>query len=84
MIAILIMDRSKYSSRAMLTFWQRVQQDEDLLKKVKPLERDLSPLKRTQIIAELLPEIPQKTESHAPDTIQSSTRDFNDSRGKIQ
>jgi predicted Zn-dependent protease len=84
MIAILIMDRSKYSSRAMLTFWQRVQQDEDLLIKVKPLERDLSPLKRTQIIEELLPKIPQKTESHTPDTIQSSTRDFNGSRRKIQ
>jgi len=84
MIAILIMDRSKYSPRAMLTFWQRVQQDEDLLKKVKPLERDLSPLKRTQIIEELLPEIPQKTESRTPDTIQTSNRDFNDSRRKIQ
>ncbi len=84
MIAILIMDRSKYSPRAMLTFWQRVQQDEDLLKKVKPLERDLSPLKRTQIIEELLPEIPKKTESRTPDTIQTSNREFNDSRRKIQ
>jgi len=84
MIAILIMDRSKYSPKAMLTFWQRVQQDEDLLKKVKPLERDLSPLKRTQIIEELLPEIPQKTEPHTLETIQTSNRDFNDSRRKIQ
>jgi predicted Zn-dependent protease len=84
MIAILIMDRSKYSSRAMLTFWQRVQQDENLLKKVKPLERDLSPLKRTQIIEELLPGIPQETESHTPDTIQSNSRDFNDSRRRFQ
>ena len=84
MIAILIMDRSKYSPRAMLTFWQRVQLDEELLKKVEPLERDLSPLKRTQIIEELLPGIPQETESRTPDTIQTSNRDFNDSRRKIQ
>jgi predicted Zn-dependent protease len=84
MIAILIMDRSKYAPRAMLTFWQRVQQDEDLLKKVKPLERDLSPLKRTQIIEDLLPKIPQKTEPRTPDTIQTSNRDFNDPRRTIQ
>ena len=84
MIAILIMDRSKYSPEAMLTFWRRVQQDEDLLKKVKPLERDLSPLKRMQIIEELLPGIPQKTEYHTPDTIQTSNRDFNDSRRRFQ
>ena len=84
MIAILIMDRSKYSPRAMLTFWQRLEQDEDLLKKVNPLVRDLSPLKRTQIIEELLPKIPQKTESRTLDTIQTSNRNFNDSRRKIQ
>ena len=84
MIAILIMDRSKYSPRAMLTFWQRAQQDDDLNKKIKPLERDLSPLKRTQILEELLPEIPQKTEPPAPDTIQTSQRDFNYSRNNIQ
>jgi predicted Zn-dependent protease len=84
MIAMLIMDRSKYSPEAMLTFWQRVQQDEDLLKKAERLERDLSPLKRVQILEELIPEIPQETEPRTPDTIQTSHRDFNYSRRKIQ
>ncbi len=84
MIAMLIMDRSKYSPEAMLTFWQRIQQDEDLLKKVKRLKRDLSPLKRTQIIEELLPEIPQKTEPYTPDKMQTSHRNFDYSKRKIQ
>ena len=84
MIAMLIMDRSKYSPEAMLTFWQRVQQDENLLKKVNRLERDISPLERTQIIKELLPEIPEKIEPHTPATIQTSHRDFNYSKRKIQ
>ena len=84
MIAMLIMDRSKYSPEAMLTFWQRVQQDENLLKKINRLDRDLSPLKRTQIIEELLPEIPQNTEPHTPATIQTSHRNFNYSRRKMQ
>ena len=84
MIAMLIMDRSEYSPEAMLTFWQRVQQDEELLKKVERLERDLSPLKRVQILKELLPDIPQNTEPDTPDTIQTSHRDFNYSRRKIQ
>ena len=84
MIAILIMDRSKYSAEAMLAFWQRVEQDEDLLKRVKPLNRDLSPTRRVQIIQELLPEIPQEIDPDVPDTIQTSQRDFNYSRRKIQ
>ena len=84
MIAILIMDRSKYSAEAMLAFWQRVEQDEDLLKRVKPLNRDLSPTRRVQIIEALLPEIPQEIDPDAPDTIQTSQRDFNYSRRKIQ
>jgi len=84
MIAILIMDRSTYSPGAMLTFWQRVKQDEDLLNKVKRLNRDLSPIRRVQIIEELLPQIPQEIDSAPPDTIQTSQRDFNFSRRKIQ
>ena len=85
MIAILIMDRSTYSPKAMLTFWQRVEQDEDLLKKVERLERDFSPSERVQILEELLPEIPpQQTEPLTPDTIQTSHRDFNYSRRKVQ
>lgn len=74
MIAMLIMDRSKYSPEAMLTFWQRVQQDEDLLKKAERLKRDLSPLERTQLIEELLPEIPRKTEPYISDEMQTSHR----------
>jgi hypothetical protein len=78
------MDRSEYSPEAMLTFWQRVQQDEGLLKKVKRLQRDLSPIKRVQILEELLPEIPQEADPPTPDTMQSSHRDFNYSRRKFQ
>ena len=84
MIAILIMDRSRYSPEAMLTFWQRVQQDEDLHKKVKRLQRDLSPIRRVQIIEELLPEIPQETDHPIPEALQTSHRDFNYSLRKIQ
>lgn len=84
MIAMLIMDRAKYSPEAMLTFWQRVKQDEALLKRVKRLQRDLSPLKRTQIIEELLPELPQKTEPYTPDKMQTNHRNFDYSKRKIQ
>jgi predicted Zn-dependent protease len=50
MIAMLIMERARYSPEAMRTFWHRVEQDEDLRKKAKRLRRDLSPQKRSWII----------------------------------
>jgi predicted Zn-dependent protease len=86
MIAMLIMDRAGYSPEAMLTFWQRVQQDEALLKRVKRLQRELSPSKRVQIIEELLPELPPKAEPYTlePDKMQTSHRNFNYSRRNIR
>lgn len=67
MIAIQILDRSQYDPGALLTFWQRVQQDETLQTKLKPLNRELTPQRRTEIIIELLGELPLKAEPPLPD-----------------
>ncbi len=58
MIAMQILERSKFDPQAMLTFWQRVQQDETLQIKVKRLNRELVPQKRIQIVEELLRQLP--------------------------
>jgi hypothetical protein len=85
MIGMLMMERAQYSPGAMLTFWQRVEQDEELRKRAKALRRDLSPEERTKIIEALLPQTPPAT---APppdaDTIQTSHRDFNAVERTIQ
>ncbi|MGD9226300.1 MAG: M48 family metallopeptidase [Desulfobacterales bacterium] len=67
MIAIQILDRSKYTPVAMLTFWQRIQQDEALQLKVTRLNRELTPQRRTEIITELLGELPLKAKPPLPD-----------------
>ena len=89
-IAVLIMERAKYSPEAMLTFWQRIEQDEALRKKAKPLKRDLSALERTKLIKELIPQtvsqpqtLPQK-QPHIPDEMQTSQRDFNSVKRTVQ
>ena len=56
MIAMLIMDRSEYSSLALLSFWQRIQQDEGLQAKVKQLHRNLAPHNRIKIVEALFNE----------------------------
>ena len=84
MIAMLLMERASYSPDAMRTFWQRVNQDEDLNKKAKRLRRDLSPQERTQIIDELLPQTPTETEVNIPRDMQTSQRDFNAVMHSIQ
>ncbi len=84
-IAMLIMERSQYSPEAMLTFWQRIEQDEVLSKKAKRLQRDISPLERTQIIEEFLPEsVPQPQQADIPDKMQTSHSDFNAVKRSIQ
>jgi predicted Zn-dependent protease len=67
MIAMQILDRSKYAPEAMLTFWQRIQQDESLQIKVNRLNRELTPQRRTEIIAELLDELQLKAKPRLPD-----------------
>jgi predicted Zn-dependent protease len=59
-IALFIIDRTPYSPEAMLTFWQRVQKDDMLRKKVKRLNRDLSPHARAEMLQGLLQELPLK------------------------
>ena len=71
MIAMLIMNRAKYSPEAMLTFWQRVQQDETLQIKVKRLNRELAPQRRTEIMEELLRHRPQRAKPHFPDNLNT-------------
>ena len=84
MIAMLIMERARYSPEAMRTFWQRVELDEDLRKNAKRLRRDLTPRERTRIIDALLPQTPTETEVKIPDDMQTSQRDFNAAHHSIQ
>jgi predicted Zn-dependent protease len=83
-IAILILERARYSPEAMRTFWQRVELDEDLRKNAKRLRRDLTPRERTRIIDALLPQTPTETEVKIPDDMQTSQRDFNAAHHSIQ
>jgi predicted Zn-dependent protease len=77
MIAMLIMERARYSPEAMRTFWQRVEQDDGLRNKAKRLRRDLSAQERTRILDELLPLTPTEIEVNIPGDMQTSQRDFN-------
>lgn len=61
-IAILIIERSKYSPAAMLAFWKRVEENTDLEKKTKRLQRRLSPQKRVTMLEEMLPELQNQAE----------------------
>ena len=74
MIALQILDRSKYTPEAMLTFWQRVEQDESLQIKVKRLNRELAPQRRTEIIAEILGELQLNDKPHLPDNLETDQR----------
>ena len=71
MIAMQILDRSRYSPGAMLTFWQRVEQDEALQIKAYRLNRELTPQRRTEIITGLLEELQQKAKSPLPDNFKT-------------
>ncbi len=83
-IAMLILERSPYSPEGMLTFWQRIEQDDGLSKKAKRLRRDLSLLERTQMIEALLPQSPPQTEPQIPNNMQTSQRNFNGKQHNIQ
>jgi predicted Zn-dependent protease len=83
-IAMLILGRSPYSPEGMLTFWQRIGQDDGLSKQAKRLRRDLSPLERTRMIEALLPQSPPQTEPQIPDNMQTSQRNFNGEQHNIQ
>ncbi|MGD9074250.1 MAG: M48 family metalloprotease [Desulfobacteraceae bacterium] len=54
-VAYMILARSQYSPEAMVTFWKRVQENEDLQGKLKRLNRDLPPEERAALLEELLP-----------------------------
>jgi predicted Zn-dependent protease len=71
MIAMQILDRSKYDPQAMLSFWQRVQQDEALQIKVQRLNRKLGPRRRTEIVKEFLHRLPQKAKLHFPNNLST-------------
>jgi Zn-dependent protease with chaperone function len=74
MIAMQILDRSKYTPEAMLTFWQRIQQDESLQIKVNRLNRELTPRRRTEIISETLDELRLKAKPPLPDNSKTGQR----------
>lgn len=69
MIAMQILERSKYDPQAMLAFWQRAEQDETLQIKVKRLNRDLAPQQRIQMVEELLHQLPQRAKPQPPDNL---------------
>jgi predicted Zn-dependent protease len=73
-IALLIMARSKYSPEAILEFWRRVQGDETLQDKVRPLSRNLSPEERVALLEELLQELPAWTEPVAEQKQKGNSR----------
>jgi predicted Zn-dependent protease len=58
-IALLILDRSKYGAGSLLTFWQRVQGDETLEKKVKPLIRKMPTEERVALLKAVMSELSQ-------------------------
>jgi predicted Zn-dependent protease len=84
MIALQILVRSKYAPEAMLTFWQRVQQDEALQIKVRRLNRELAPQRRTEIITELLDELQLKAKPHLPDNLETDQRSSGSPTHQIQ
>jgi predicted Zn-dependent protease len=84
MIALEILDRSKYAPEDMLTFWQRVQQDEALQIKVKRLNRELEPQKRTEMITELLDALRLKAKPNLPDNLETDQRSPGPPRPQIQ
>lgn len=84
MIAIQILDRSKYDPEAMLTFWQRVQLDGTLQIKVKRLNRELAPQRRAELVKELLGEFPLKAEPRLPDNLKTGQRNYSLPTGRIR
>jgi predicted Zn-dependent protease len=84
MIAMQILDRSKYDPEAMLRFWQRVQQDESLQIKVKRLNRELTPQKRAEIVENLLSELPLKAKPRLPDNLKTGQRNPSLPTGRIR
>jgi len=74
MIAMQILDGSKYDPEAMLTFWQRIQQNESLQIKANRLNRELTPQRRTEIIAESLDELRLKAKPSLPDNSKTGQR----------
>jgi predicted Zn-dependent protease len=57
-IACLLLDRSKYSSRAMLTFWRRVQESSVFEEKDMRLDRSVPLEKRIALLEEILLGLP--------------------------
>ncbi len=58
-IGLLILSRSQYSPDAMLTFWQRIQENEALQKQAEPLTRSISPQQRVLMVETLLQQLPE-------------------------
>ena len=58
-IGLLILSYSKYSPNAMLTFWQRIQANETLQEKAKPLFRSMPPQERVLMVETLLQQLPE-------------------------
>jgi predicted Zn-dependent protease len=56
-IALLIISRTKYSPQALLNFWKRVAQSDTLQRKIKRLNRDLTPRERVAMLEDLVLEL---------------------------
>jgi predicted Zn-dependent protease len=60
-LALLIIARSEYSPAAALSFWQRVERNEDLANETRHLQGKLSAQQRVALWRELLPEIQRQS-----------------------
>ena len=64
-IALLLVTRSKYSPRAMVDFWKRLQNADAYPEKEIRLNRNFTPQQRVLILEELMPQIPEWSKQEA-------------------
>ena len=79
-IALLILEKSSYSSQGLLQFWERAEADSATQKKVKRLIRDISPKERLAILQDALTQLSswqngdERSEDIADKSIPSARR----------
>ena len=72
-IGLLILSNSKFSPNAMLTFWQRIQANETLQQKAKPLSRSMSPQERVVMVKDLLQQLSENQNQISNNKISQNT-----------
>ena len=72
-IGLLILSNSKFSPNAMLTFWHRIQANETLQQKAKPLSRSMSPQERVVMVKDLLQQLSENQNQISNNKIPQNT-----------